>query len=69
MIGGKCTIRGTGIVGLVVGQRLYVGDAARYTVRFFAGGCPQEREFTEAELSFGEQETNVVALSAVRRAA
>lgn len=61
MIGARCTIVGTDIVGLVVGKTTYVGDQDRYAVRYLAGG-PQERWLTAGEITFDQKQTNVVAM-------
>ncbi|MER9911663.1 hypothetical protein NKJ71_13620 [Mesorhizobium sp. M0050] len=58
MIGKSCTIIGTSIEGIVAGRRQYVGDQDRYSVRFFVGGVPYEREFTSGEVSFAGRNAN-----------
>lgn len=71
MIGSRCLIVGTGLEGLVVGRRTYIGEQDRYAVRYCDNSGPQERWLQAGQISFDgrEAEGNVVALDGARTAA
>lgn len=59
MIGAWCLLVGTDLRGLVVGRRTYLGEMDKFAVRYRdAAGSPQERWFSESEVSFDGREVD-----------
>lgn len=70
MIGSHVRLIGTTLDGIVVGKSSYIDRMDRYSVRYMdAAGSPQEREFTQGEISFDGREAEGNVVSFERRTA